>query len=105
MNDQFFKKQSNSSETEKMQKLAEQKKQIERQMVQMRAKAISKNRREEDRRKILLGAMMIHEITSGNVNREAVLKKLNSYLTRPMDRELFGLQPIPPDDARTRDET
>lgn len=63
-----------------------------------RASASKATRAQETRRKILLGAFLLDQL--GGVSDVAGLsaqgKRFDSWLTRPEDRTLFGLQPLSP---------
>ena len=50
-----------------------------------------RERRDDTRRKILVGACMLTQIDHGAMTREALLALLDPFLTRPDDRHLFGL--------------
>ena len=52
-------------------------------------KAVIKERKLETRRKIIVGAHFMAKLSA-----EEMLLELDSSLTRPRDRELFGLPPI-----------
>jgi uncharacterized coiled-coil protein SlyX len=47
-------------------------------------------RKEETRRKILLGSYLLKKMEN-DANREKILAELNEYLTEDRDRKLFGL--------------
>ncbi len=42
------------------------------------------------RRKILLGALLINMMKKGELDEKKIMKKLDSYLTRDIDRKLFN---------------
>lgn len=48
-------------------------------------------RREDTRRKILVGALVLTQIDRGDYPRERLRKALDAFLTRPIDRALFSL--------------
>ena len=59
---------------------------------------ISKDaRKKEDRRKILVGAYVLKLVSEGNADAKRILEGIGEYLTRPKDRELFGLDNAPQD--------
>lgn len=76
---------------EKLKKLKAQKEQAER-----RARAIEKKREraKDTRRKILLGAFFLEQMKNGKLQTDWVKAKLDPFLKRNADRELFGLPPI-----------
>lgn len=58
--------------------------------------AIKKQERANDtRRKILLGALWLEQLKSGQENVETAKQQLDTFLKRDKDRELFGLDPLP----------
>ncbi len=81
-------------------------KQLEAKLQQARAKqaqitarkraAEAKKRRQEDtRKKILVGAVVLAEIERGGYIKPTIERLLNDHLSKPADRELFGLAPKP----------
>lgn len=50
-----------------------------------------RERRDDTRRKILVGALVLTQVERGDYPRERLRKALDSFLTRPGDRALFGL--------------
>lgn len=59
----------------------------------LKAAASKKNRTDDTRRKILLGAAMMAMIDAGKWPQEQMLAIMDNALTKPADRELFGLPP------------
>lgn len=82
-----------ATELERIQRLEERKKTIDAQLREAKNRAKKKARAEDTRRKILLGALMLEEMDRDEAFAERVRAKLNRYLTREVDRELFGLPP------------
>ena len=66
---------------------------LRRQRVQARQSAIAsrQQRREDTRRKILVGAVVLTKVERGEIDRAALHEWLLAELTRPGDRELFDL--------------
>lgn len=58
-----------------------------------RALASRRARKEDTRRKILLGATLLARIDSGQLDWPTVCRWLSGHLTRPDDRALFDLPP------------
>jgi hypothetical protein len=56
-----------------------------------RTLASRRERKEDTRRKILLGAWVLARIERGELSRESLQSALDGYLTRPEDRALFAL--------------
>ena len=76
-------------------KLLEQQK-AERDALKKRLAAVKKQIREEERklnerRAELLGRCMMQKFSSDHGTKEAMLQDLDGFLSKPEDRELFGL--------------
>lgn len=72
--------------------LAEQAK-IATRLRQMDAKAKAQARKDDTRRKIIAGALALeHKDAAFQATME---KLLNEYVTKPDERRLFGLEPLP----------
>ena len=65
--------------------------QLQLQIQKEQQKESAKKRKEDTRRKILLGAMVLERMARESEYREQVINKLDSYLTKERDRELFEL--------------
>lgn len=80
-----------AEQEKKLKQLKEQKAQAER-----RAKAAlkKKERADDTRRKILLGALWLEMLKAGTSSVEETKAKLDPFLKRNADRELFGLPPL-----------
>lgn len=50
-----------------------------------------RERREDTRRKILVGALVLAQVERGDYPRDRLYKALDAFLTRPGDRALFSL--------------
>lgn len=61
---------------------------------QLRQKASAEERKNENRRKILVGAMGLERAAKFEDYRERLLKDLDKFLTRDDDRKLFKLGPV-----------
>lgn len=55
-----------------------------------KAKKKEQDRKDDTRRKILLGSYLLKKMES-NYDRELILSELNKYLTDDRDRQLFNL--------------
>lgn len=84
-----------SSLDEKIAKQLERLKQLkaQKQAVQAREKAKQKalERKNDTRRKILIGAMYLNRMENDEHAKQQILASLDNYLTANRDRELFGL--------------
>jgi len=90
---------------DKLAKLLEQKKVIEARIRQIQNKENEKQRKADTRRKILAGAWVLDEVDQRPDFKEFVYGKLSSFLTKPDDRALFGLAPLPGNEATQPPET
>lgn len=77
---------------EKLRQAKAKKAQIE---AKRRAAEAKKQRKDDTRRKILLGAVVMAEIEKDVRLKLEIDKLLAARLTRDDDRELFGLSPLP----------
>ena len=74
-------------------KLYEQRDKLNARIKQAKAKISTQKRKEETRKKILLGALMMEMIDQGELSQEQIWNRLDSFLTREIDRKLFELTP------------
>ena len=75
----------------KLEALKTKKEQIEARIKNIEAKEKSRAKKEDTRRKILIGAMVMEQMGKSEESKKKVLGKLDAFLTRPLDRKLFGL--------------
>ena len=78
------------AQLEKLKQLKAQKQAIE---ARERTKQKEQQRKDDTRRKILLGSYLIKKMQN-EANKEKILAELNEYLTEDRDRLLFGLSEI-----------
>lgn len=76
------------AQLERLKQLKAQKQAIE---ARERAKQKEQDRKDDTRRKILLGSYLIKKMESNEANKEKILAGLNEYLTEDRDRKLFNL--------------
>lgn len=74
----------------KLRQLKEQKAKSER---IVKAAEKKRTRANDTRRKVLIGAMILNKIELQMLDSQQVKNDLDVFLTRTMDRELFGLPP------------
>ncbi len=74
-----------------LQKLLDQKQKIEERIKTQQAKLQKRERQEDTRKKILVGALFLEEYKD---KMQDLTKKMDKFLKRATDRELFGLTPI-----------
>ncbi len=55
-----------------------------------RNKQSQQKRKDDTRRKILLGSLMIDMIKKGELDEKKILKRLDGFLSRDTDRKLFN---------------
>jgi hypothetical protein len=82
-------------------KLAELKALKARQDAKRKADEGKEKRRLENKKKILLGAYMLHRMENDTGYRDKVLQGLTKFLTRPAEREIFGLPTVSTSEAST----
>ena len=70
-----------------------------------RSAAKKKQHAEDTRRKILVGAMVLNTVDAGTWPRDKMISMLNATLTRDDDRALFGLSPLPKNQASNTSDT
>jgi hypothetical protein len=73
-----------------IQKIEEQKKQLEERLVSMRTKKKKQGRYEDTKKKILIGAYFMEKYKN---KMDELVPQLDRFLVRDTDRELFGLLP------------
>jgi len=89
----FYKEPQMNTETSKfsrIEKLKRQKEIIEARLQKAESRHKQRERKEETRRKILLGAYFLEKIRKDGT-LEKIRQELDSFLTRNSDRKLFGL--------------
>ena len=75
----------------RLEELLKKREQLNAQIHQARAFESAQNRKEDTRRKILLGALMMQMMSKGELDRDLIRKRLSEFLTRESDRKLFEL--------------
>jgi len=79
-----------SSDQERVQKLQEKRDQLNAQLAAMEARAKQTQKKQDDRRKILLGAMVLNDIATHPELKTYLAARLPGFLVRPEDRKLFS---------------
>lgn len=77
---------------DRIQKLKEQKSKIEARIQAIEARVKVKERKEDTRRKILVGSYYLDNAKK-NDSMDEIKKLMDKYLVRDSDRKLFGLNP------------
>jgi large subunit ribosomal protein L7/L12 len=76
----------------KLELLLEQKSQLEAKIKLEKERELTRGRKNETRRKILVGAYFIEKFTKSD-SLEKLFTELDKFLYKPKDRVLFGLDP------------
>lgn len=77
-----------AKQQEKLQQLKSNKQALE---AKERKQNLEQQKKDETRKKILLGAFLLKEMSESDVIKQKILGQLNDYLTEERDRKLFGL--------------
>ncbi len=73
----------------KLDELLKKREQLNAQIHQERNKQIEQQRKEDTRRKILLGALVMEMMKKGELDEKKIMKRLSGFLTSDIDRKLF----------------
>lgn len=87
-----------------LEKLRDRYKQLAERIKQLEARAKQKDRKLETRRKVLLGALLATWMDEDAALNQRVLKALPEFLTRQVDRDVFGFQPLVVETASSDDQ-
>ena len=79
-----------SDKMNKLEKLKKQKEILDARIQQAESKLKVKERKEDTRRKILIGAFMIEKLKKEE-KFDSMIKELDGFLTRNSDRKLFSM--------------
>ncbi len=77
--------------SKKLDDLLKKREQLNAQIQKESSKHSQQKRKEDTRRKILLGALMMALMKKGELDEKKIRKRLDSFLTKQMDRKLFDL--------------
>ena len=92
-----------SEMAEKRQKLRkteqDRRKDLAERMRRVKARISAQERRQRTRRLILIGTLVEHELAENPNRRARFNSRLDAFLTRDRDRELFGLKPLNPQEG------
>lgn len=77
--------------SKKLDDLLKKREQLNAQIQKERNKHLAQRRKDDTRRKILLGALVMDLSEKGELDSELFLKKLDEFLTKDTDRNLFDL--------------
>ena len=84
----------NRSRQNRIKELEQKKKQLEARIQKLKAAESAKKRKEDTRKKILLGAMVIKLIDNGYWSKEEIYQQPDEFLDKDLDRQLFGLSEL-----------
>ena len=76
----------------KLSKLRAQKSELDSKIKLLESKEVMQAKKADTRHKILAGAYILHQMEKNN-SYANFLEQLDSFLFRPADRKLFGLEP------------
>lgn len=79
------------SRTERIADLQSKQQQLQARLQSLQQAEKSEARKREDKKRILIGACIMKRIELGHMTQEDVNKWMDDFLTRPYERELFGL--------------
>lgn len=79
---------------EKLKKLEHRKAKIAAEILRVKAREVAQTRKEDTRKKILLGALVLSMVDKGEWPKEKLDSSLARFLTRDQDRALFTLPPL-----------
>jgi hypothetical protein len=86
---------------EKLERKIKQRDILNAQIRQMQARENKKKRRDDTRRKILVGAAVLDEAETNVSYKNALYDLLARFLSRTDDRALFGFPPLPGNQIKT----
>ena len=75
--------------SKKLDDLLKKREQLNAQIQKERNKHSQQKRKEDTRRKILLGALMMEMMKKGELDEKKIRERLDGFLTKEMDRKLF----------------
>lgn len=78
----------------RLQKLNERLAKIQAEMARIKAQASEQARKEDTRKKIVVGGMIFALVRGGELSEEWLRERLDKMLTNPNDRKLFDLPPM-----------
>ncbi|GAB0139255.1 hypothetical protein EsDP_00007467, partial [Epichloe bromicola] len=78
---------------DRLAKLEEQRARINAEIQRVRAREQQQERKNETRRKVLVGAMILAKVNSSEWPEDRLMAAMDAYLERDHDRALFGLPP------------
>jgi len=92
----------NDNKSPRMAKLKQQQQKIRKQITLEKKRLSSKSRKDDTRRKILIGSVLQKAAKEDTALEGTINTLLRSELTRNDDRALFGLSPLPENKNETK---
>ena len=92
-----------ASAADRLKRLEEQRARINAEIQRVRAREQQQTRKDDTRRKILVGSMLLQLVEDGEWPEDKLRARLDTYLTRSDDRALFELPPHDDTDHARRD--
>ncbi|MBE9110665.1 hypothetical protein IQ273_14685 [Nodosilinea sp. LEGE 07298] len=91
------KDQADQVKKPKVDRLREQRDKLNSQIRQVEAHELNRKRRDDTRRKVLIGAAIMARVNNqkDDWSEDRLLAMMDNFLTRPKERDLFGLEPLP----------
>ena len=77
--------------SKRLSQLLKKREELSAQIQKIRAREATQKRKEDTRRKILLGVLVMEMMSKGELDRDKLMKRLDGFLTREIDRKLFEL--------------
>ena len=87
----MFKSKGVDKNRKKLEELKLKKQKLEAEARKLKSTMSKKERAEDTRRKILLGSLLMAKVENGQWSQENLISELDGFLTRDIDRKLFGL--------------
>ena len=75
----------------KLEQLLRKQEELKAQIRKEKNKLDQQERKNDTRRKILLGALMMDMMKKGELDEKKIMKRLDNFLTKEPDRKLFDL--------------
>jgi len=89
--------------TSKLDKLNEKRAQLNAQIQAIKQKENQQKRKEDTKRKILIGGVVIKMLNSGEMPKDRLQQILDTHLVKDSDRALFDLPPRPKTKDKLKD--
>ena len=83
-----------ATKEEKIKALEQKQAQIKARIQALKARDTTQNRKGDDRRKILIGGVILKMIKTGEMQESRLNQILEKHLTAARDRAIFGLSPL-----------